>query len=108
MLRIGRQPYGVLPVTSLDGWTDPEGVSTRSVTCWCGCATRSGVRPPSRRPRVGRTDDASVDLATVLEAGGLSSSYRVRNLMGQHFLQHLRAFLGEDLAVRSSGPTSWS
>ena len=26
VLRIGRQPYGVLPVTSLDGWTDPDGI----------------------------------------------------------------------------------
>jgi hypothetical protein len=95
-LRIGRQPYGVLPVTSLDRWTG-EGVdgSFRDLLA----RLRDAVWRPAtfRVPRVGRSDDASVDLASVLEAGGLSSSYRVRNTMGQHFLQHLRAFLGEDL-----------
>ncbi len=96
VLRIGRQPYGVLPVTSLDRWVDEGAVdSFRDLLV----RLRDAVWRPATfvAPRVGRTDDASVDLATVLEARGVSSSYRVRNTMGQHFLQHLRPFLGEDL-----------
>ncbi|HYO38076.1 MAG TPA: hypothetical protein VER39_00300 [Nocardioidaceae bacterium] len=96
VLRIGRQPYGVLPVTSLDSWVGAGlDESFRDLLV----RLRGEVwRPASfAAPRVGRTDDASVDLATVLEAAGLSTSYRVRNTMGLHFLQHLRAFLGEDL-----------
>jgi hypothetical protein len=97
VLRVGRQPYGVLPVTSLDRWTgpEPEGTKLRDVLL----RLRDIVfRPASMGvPRVGRTDDPSADLVDVLQVGALSSSYRVRALMGQHFLQHLRAFLGEDL-----------
>jgi hypothetical protein len=97
VLRIGRQPYGVLPVTSLDAWREDEvdAGPFRDVLV----RLRDGVWRPAAfgAPRVGRTDDASLDLASVLEGGALSTSYRIRNTMGQHFLQHLRAFLGEDL-----------
>jgi hypothetical protein len=97
VLRLGRQPYGVLPVTSLDSWTTTEaaGTALRDVLL----RLRDAVfRPASMgAPRVGRSDDPSADLVDVLQGGALSSSYRVRALMGQHFLQHLRAFLGEEL-----------
>ena len=71
MLRCGRQPYGILPVTSLDAWTPPAAdagaarlrdllVSLRDV----GLATgEAGV------PRVGMTDDPSADLVDVLQSG---------------------------------------
>ncbi len=97
VLRIGRQPYGVLPVTSLDGWSDAQ-VDVASLRDLLVRMRDAVWRPATfRAARVGRTDDASVDLATVLEGGGVSTSYQVRNTMGQHLLQHLRAFLGEDL-----------
>ena len=94
LLRIGRQPYGVLPVTSLDAWQG-EDLPMRNVLV----ALRDEVFRPAAAtvPRVGLGDDPASDLVDVLQAGPLSSSYRVRGLMGQHFLQHLRAFLGEDL-----------
>jgi hypothetical protein len=97
VLRVGRQPYGVLPVTSLDSWTTAEAAGTRLRDVLR--RLRDAVfRPASMGvPRVGRSDDPSADLVDVLQVGALSSSYRVRALMGQHFLQHLRAFLGEDL-----------
>ena len=96
VLRIGRQPYGVLPVTSLDRWTD-EGADDSFRDLLVRLRDAVWRSATFSAPRVGRSDDASVDLATVLEARGLSSSYRVRNTMGQHFLQHLHPFLGEDL-----------
>jgi len=95
VLRVGRQPYGVLPVTSLDTWSAEQGGPLRDLLVKLRDnvfrAAAFGV------PRVGRSDDPSADLVEVLQTGALSSSYRVRALMGQHFLQHLRAFLGEDL-----------
>ena len=101
VLRVGRQPYGILPVTSLDSWTTTDAAGTRLRDVLI--RLRDAVfRPASRGVlRVGRTDDPSADLVDVLQAGALASSYRLRALMGEHFLQHLRAFLGEDLdAVR--------
>ena len=97
VLRVGRQPYGVLPVTSLDSWTTSETAGTRLRDLLV--RLRDLVFRPACTgvPRVGRTDDPSSDLVDVLQGGALASSYVVRGLMGQHFLQHLRAFLGEDL-----------
>ncbi len=97
VLRVGRQPYGVLPVTSLDSWTTSESAGTKLRDVLI--RLRDVVfRPASAGvPRVGRTGDPSSDLVDVLQGGAMSSSYLVRALMGQHFLQHLRAFLGEDL-----------
>ncbi len=97
VMRIGRQPYGVLPVTSLDSWTtsDTAGIKLRDVLR----RLRDLVFRPAAMniPHVGRSDNPSSDLVDVLQVGATSSSYQARGMMGQHFLQHLRAFLGEDL-----------
>jgi hypothetical protein len=97
VLRVGRQPYGVLPVTSLDTWatTDTAGARLRDVLL----RLRDVVFRPAATniARVGRTDNPSSDLVDVLQVGATSSSYQARRMMGQHVLQHLRAFLGEDL-----------
>ncbi|MCU0256165.1 MAG: hypothetical protein MUF56_05800, partial [Solirubrobacteraceae bacterium] len=94
-LRCGRQPYGVLPVTSLDGWTAPGGEGVAPVLA--NLRDRVWRASAARAPRIGRGDDLGADLADVLQTGPLSTAFRIRGLMGQHFLQHLRAFLGEDL-----------
>jgi hypothetical protein len=105
-LRCGRQPYGVLPVTSLDLWKPHVGEETALARdSWLkgllinlrdnfwrtklDQAARVGLRqnPP----------DPDADLADVMRTEALSNTYRVRNLLGRHYLQHLRAFIGEDL-----------
>jgi hypothetical protein len=98
-LRCGRQPYGVLPVTSLDAWTPPPDDAGTARLRDLLVSLRDAVWRPAAAgvPRIGQTDDPGADLVDVLRGGPLSSSYLVRGLMGQHFLQHLRAFLGEDL-----------
>ncbi|HVG77319.1 MAG TPA: hypothetical protein VNF03_04210 [Patescibacteria group bacterium] len=101
-LRCGRQPYGLLPVTSLDAFApaadDPGGVHAAGLArvltrlrdgVWRGAVIQVA--------RVGRSDDAGADLADVLRVDAVSSSYLVRGAMGRHYLEHLRGFLGEDL-----------
>ncbi len=99
VLRCGRQPYGVLPVTSLDGWTPlPEDAgATRLREILKNLRDRVWRPAAAGVPRVGRTDNPSADLADVLRSAPLATSFAVRNMMGRHLLQHLRAFLGEDL-----------
>jgi len=106
-LRCGRQPYGVLPVTSLDQWQPPAGQEqAMAPDAWLrdlliklrnniwrprlGEAFRMGRRSPS-------APDA--DLADIMRMDAISSGYSARTMLGRHYLQHLRAFLGEDLAA---------
>jgi hypothetical protein len=105
VLRAGAQPYGVLPVTSLDAWlprpADTTFIPVRSLIV----ALREVVWrvAAARVPRIGNTDDPSTDLANVLQTGALSTDFAVRGLMGQHFLEHLRAFL----TTSADSPDYW-
>ena len=118
-IRIGRQPYGVLPVTSLNAWRPPTGEESQF--------QRDGVlrdflvrlrdiwrRTIQEVPRLGRTDDSPTekgidkDLIEVLSMDGLSSSYSMRNLMGRHYLEHLLVFMSADYFLdiwNNPGPT---
>jgi hypothetical protein len=104
-LRCGRQPYGVLPVTSLDLWqprADEEAAVSRD--SWLKDLMQN-LRDNIWRPRladaarVGRRQppDPDADLTDVMRTDAVSSSYSARGVLGRHYLQHLRAFLGEDL-----------
>ncbi len=105
-LRCGRQPYGILPVTSLDRWQPRAGSGDpKERDLWLRdllVKLRDRVWRPqlAEVPRVGRRQnplDPDADLADVMRLEGVSTGYRLRSLLGRHYLQHLRAFLGEDL-----------
>jgi len=106
-VRVGRQPYGVLPVTSLNAWKPPTGQETqfrrdvlfRDLLIRLRDLWRSNY---PEVPRLGRTDDSpqengiDKDLIEVLSMDALSSSYSMRNLIGRHYLEHLLVFLSAD------------
>jgi hypothetical protein len=102
-LRLGHQPYGLLPATSLDLMTgSPQAIWLRDLLV----RLREQVWRPGLpdAPRVGRRanpPDPDGDLADLLGRDGVSAGFRVRSLFGRHFFEHLRAFTGEDL--RHSG-----
>jgi hypothetical protein len=106
-LRIGKQPYGVLPVTSLNVWQPPAGQQNLFTRDTALLKFLKGLRDLWRRncvnvPRLGRSPDTTQeqgiekDLAEVLSMDALSSSYSVRNLIGRHYLEHLWIFLTAD------------
>lgn len=97
-LRIGKQPYGVLPVTSLIAWkpsTAGEGQGQRDIVLrdWLVRLREVWRRQTAGIPRLGRSDDPTSDLAQVLSMDGLSSSYSIRNVMGRQYIEHLWVFL---------------
>ena len=99
-IRCGRQPYGLLPVTSLNRWTDASPDAPRlELLRRVLVGLRDGLWRPAQDtvPRVGASIDPSGDLVDVLRGDALPSALRVRRLMGPHYLRHLRLFLGEDL-----------
>jgi hypothetical protein len=106
VLRCGRQPYGVLPVTSLDWWKPPAGQELAfAADSWLRDLLMK-LRNNIWRPRLGeafrlgrRAPSApDADLADLMRMDALASGYSARTMLGRHYLQHLRAFLGEDLA----------
>ena len=108
-VRCGRQPYGVLPVTSLDLWKpDAADAATAAREAFLRdllVRLRDSVWRPHLpdTARVGRRTtppDADADLADVMRTDAVSAGYRTRALLGRHYLQHLRAFMGEDLQGR--------
>ena len=102
-MRIGKQPYGILPVTSLDTWTPKAGEEAQSTRDLALKSWLIKLRDRVWRPnlaelsRIGRTLDPDRDLADVMRTEGLSSSYTARTTMGRHYLQHLWAFLGFEM-----------
>ncbi|MEJ8850705.1 hypothetical protein [Variovorax rhizosphaerae] len=104
-LRCGRQPYGILPVTSIDYWKPRVGEEAAFARDTMLQGLLRQLRDFACRlhlpdaARVGRRNppDPDGDLADVMRTDAVSSSYSTRGVMGRHYLQHLRAFLGEDL-----------
>ena len=108
-LRCGKQPYGILPVTSLDLWKPRAGDEAAFARDTWLQALLVNVRDTFWRPKLAQVarvglravhPDPDADLADVMRTEALSNGYRTRNLVGRHYLQHLRAFIGEDLAAR--------
>ncbi|HYU65965.1 MAG TPA: hypothetical protein VEK09_04380, partial [Jatrophihabitantaceae bacterium] len=100
-LRVGRQPYGVLPVTSLGEPAD-SGVDARErwlATTLKTLSDRLWYPHLPDVPRVGRSESPAQDLTAVLKTDAISSSYRLRYLLGPRYIEHLRRFLGQDLAA---------
>ncbi|HKP66307.1 MAG TPA: hypothetical protein VJX31_06750, partial [Casimicrobiaceae bacterium] len=98
-LRVGRQPYGVLPVTPLGG--DPATIADARerwlATTLKTLSDRLWYPRVVDVPRVGRSDDPAQDLDAVLKSDAVATSYRLRYLLGPRYIDHLRRFIGDDL-----------
>jgi hypothetical protein len=94
--RCGRQPYGLLPVTSLDLWQSEDRQETALVS------VLSRLRPAWMRgsvhvSRVGKSEDPEQDVIGVLRLQPTSGSYSIRAAMGRHYFQNLWQFQFVDL-----------
>jgi hypothetical protein len=105
-LRCGKQPYGVLPVTSLDFWRPREGEEAANVPDQWLKTFLVSLRDNVWRPRLSgvarlgqRTSppDPDADLADVMRTDAMSNGYSARSLFGRHYLEHLREFVGQNL-----------
>lgn len=93
--RVGGQPYGVLPVISLDHWEPGPGATGVDVEL---PALLQRLRSVWRAqldqvPRVGRTQDPDADLLAVLGMDASTREVRVRRVHGPDFQTNLLAFL---------------
>ncbi|NUU16752.1 hypothetical protein HP550_05755 [Cellulomonas humilata] len=94
-LRVGRQPYGLLPVTSLGRFAGDERANRvrRTVAGLVEGAWRPVL---AQAPRIGRGDVAA-DLVDVLRLGARSDRVRLRRAFGVRFAQHVQLLLGRRL-----------
>jgi hypothetical protein len=111
-VRIGRQPYGILPASSLDKWKTDEGDPARAALVTLLRALRERWRTAlARVPRIGRTDKADrveADLLELLAMEPVSSGFQGRPvvdalLFGTPALPPLGSALPADIAQRRQG-----
>jgi hypothetical protein len=93
-IRIGKQPYGILPVTSLDTWKPKIGQEQSFARDIALKEFLKELRKVWRNnlmhvPRLGRTDNATQDISDVLSMDGISLGYSIRQLMGETYLKKL-------------------
>jgi hypothetical protein len=95
-LRLRNQPYGLLPVTSLDIWTpaDANDLSGRAVSALLSL-NDAFARAIGAVPRM--ASDPDQDLVAVLRMNATSTSYVVRHMIGPLHLSNLYAMAGTPL-----------
>lgn len=105
-LRCGAQPYGILPVTSLDRWAPGAGEAVAPQEAWLK-GLLLGLRDRVWRPvadgvaRVGRRQvppDPDADLAEVMRTEAVSHRVATRTVLGRHYLEHLYILDAQDFA----------
>src|SRR5713226_8570740 len=97
-VRVGKQPYGILPVTSLSAWKPRTGheveysrdLALRDFLLKLREIWRQNL---AQVPRVGRSDNPDQDFSDIFTMDGLSSTYLMRHLMGETYLRKFWSFL---------------
>ncbi|SLM47428.1 conserved protein of unknown function [Nitrospira japonica] len=108
-VRVGRQPYGFLPVTSLEMWKpvpgegDQPNIEAEVINFLrrhrSGWLSASGFAPHIRQ-----SADPDEDFLRIFSMDGLSSRYVVRNVLGELYAKDLLLFMGM-LSRETSPPT---
>lgn len=92
-LRIGRQPYGLLPVTSLDRWVSsrPDLIEVLRALreVWRGCVASVA--------RAGRSGDGGLDLIETLGLEAVSTRYSWRWARGPRFFDLFCQLPGQEI-----------
>ncbi|WP_017302044.1 hypothetical protein [Nodosilinea nodulosa] len=99
-LRVGKQPYGILPVTSLNGWK-PRASQPGDRAIGPEVALKDLLiklrglwhKILDQVPRVGRSQNPDQDFADIFTMEAISSSYHLRHLVGRTYLERLWASL---------------
>ena len=113
-LRCGAQPYGILPVTSLDLWQPGTKEPVTAQDSWLkgmlinlrDNVWRAVVGSVARIGNRQNPLDPDADLADMMRMDALSGSYRARNVFGRHFLQYLYQFLSSSSPDSDPGQTA--
>jgi hypothetical protein len=101
-LRVGRQPYGILPVTSVGDWVSEASADDAAMESKLRdlvVALRDQVWRPAagKAARIGlRPADPDSDLVDVMRMDAVSHRLHTRAAFGRHFIEHLYMLLEQD------------
>ena len=100
LVRVGRNPYGVLPVVALDGWQprDGEGIDGGVVAVMRGLV-ETWRRSIAGVARVGADGDGAEHLGRVLGQGPVSTTYAARSVLGAAYAAYLYDFIRKPLGL---------
>ena len=94
ILRVGRIPFGVLPVTSLSRWQPRSGdVLDASDVATLRAMVSAWARSADAIPVIGADGDGVARLAEILARGPVSTSYAARSVVGPVYATYLYDFL---------------
>lgn len=96
VIRVGEQPYGILPVTAFQRWKmdGSEGRFDEELVPFLGRLRAKWLAAVDRVPRMGRSGDPDRDLVEVLGMEERSVHFAARSFVGKEYLRNLWAFLG--------------
>ncbi|WP_133244903.1 hypothetical protein [Caulobacter radicis] len=94
-LRIGRQPYGLLPATSLDLWTMRPNEPAPDLAPLLRTARSIWRAVLSRAPHIGAPGDKNDTLLQILGMEARSSRFDLRSLIGGQYGRRLLELLGQ-------------
>jgi hypothetical protein len=97
-IRVGKQPYGILPVTSLNAWKAKAGHEAEYTRDAALKDFLIKLREIWRQklfqvPRVGRSGNPDQDFSEIFAMDGISSNYGIRHLMGENYLRRFWSYL---------------
>lgn len=96
LICVGRQPYGVLPVTSLRSWTPAADDATGRIVSLLRRLAPLWLDAADRVPHVGRPgSDPDQELLDILGRDGLSGGYRIRPIRGRLLNTALTALVAD-------------
>ncbi|HWO17656.1 MAG TPA: hypothetical protein VNO30_02730 [Kofleriaceae bacterium] len=118
VLRIGEQPYGLLPVLPLDRWKPQEHerpveglaafLSGTLQPIWSASVRKVPRLPRRGDPAVAANPEASQeDLLTVLSMQPRSISFRGRSVLGMPFVEAAWRFIGSQLTTDEQLDEAW-
>lgn len=100
-IRVGNTPYGILPVTSVSSWNQPDLELESGLVEFFKNAHPIWLNSANTTPRVLGTNDPDADLKGILSMDASSMTYRGRTMFGPDFMLNLAAFYNSsDAAVQ--------
>ena len=99
LMRIGRVPYGVLPVTSVVEWEGSDDPLGHGLASFLRPWREAFLARAANVPRVGASNDPDADLLGVLARDAHSREIRSRTVYGPAFIRNLMLLLGESMSA---------